>query len=137
MIDPFTRTCFHPEWNLEAWYPEGTLDVFVSSFMAHYIAFEESISEKPFNRFTDFSKLTSIPLDLKDVAEIVAVRREFYGNVPPVKSAVLAASESTHQVAKMFAELIKPSPIEVRAFRNVEEAAEWLEVPVEVLLPEE
>lgn len=133
MIDPFTKTEYHEDWNLETWYPEGKLDVFVSTFMAHYIAFEEAIAEKPFDRFSDLTKLMSIPLDLKDLKEIVAVRRESYGSGPPVKSAVLAVSEATYQVAKTFSELIRPSPIEVRVFRKIEEAAIWLEVPVEVL----
>lgn len=133
MIDPFTRTRFRSDLNLESWFPEGVLDVIVATFMAHYIGFEEWVADKPFNRFTDFTKLTAIRLDMNDIAEIVAVRRASYDGQPPVKSAVLAIDAPAYGVARMFAALMEPSTIDVQVFRDIDEAARWLEVPVEAL----
>lgn len=133
MTDPISRARFHPELNLETWFPEGTLDVLVATFMAYYIGFEESVANRPFDRFTDFTGLTAIQLEMEDIANIVALRRASYQDRPPVKSAVLAVEAPAYSVARMFAALMEPSPIEVRVFRTVEEAAHWLGVPVTAL----
>lgn len=133
MTDPISRARFHPDLNLETWFPEGVLDVLVATFMAHYIGFEETVADKPFNRFTDFTGLTAIRLEMEDIANIVALRRASYQDRPPVKSAVLAVDAPAYGVARMFAALMEPSPIEVRVFRTAEEAAHWLEVPMTAL----
>lgn len=135
MLDPDTRTRFHSDLALETWFPIGVLDIFIATFMAHYLAFEESVSEEPFNRFTDLSKLSAIHLDFKDVAKIVALRRASYDG-PPVKSAILAITTPAYGVARMFEALMEPSPIDVKIFRNAGDAAEWLGVPVTALLAE-
>lgn len=136
MTDPISRARFHPDLNLETWFPDGVLDVLVATFMAHYIGFEESVADKPFNRFTDLTGLTAIRLEMDDIANIVALRRAFYQDRSPVKSAVLAVEAPAYGVARMFAALMEPSPIEVRVFRTVEEAAHWLGVPVKALRAE-
>ncbi len=133
MTDPISRARFHPDLNLETWFPEGVLDVIVGTFMAHYIGFEESVAERPFNRFTDFTGLTAIRLEMEDIANIVALRRASYQDKPAVKSAILAVASPAYGVARMFAALMEPSPIEVRVFRTAEEAAHWLDVPVVAL----
>ncbi len=133
MTDSISRARFHPDLNLETWFPEGVLDVIVATFMAHYIGFEESVAKQPFDRFTDFTGLTAIQLELEDIANIVALRRASYQDRPPVKSAVLAVEVPAYGVARMFAALMEPSPIEVRVFRTAEEAAHWLGVPVSAL----
>jgi hypothetical protein len=133
MSGPISRTRFHPEFNLETWFPDGVLDVLVATFMAHYIGFEEAVAEKPFDRYTDLTKLTAIRLDMDDIAKIVALRRAFYQDKPPVKSAVLAVDAPAYGVARMFAALMESSPLDVRVFRNAKDAADWLGVPVAVL----
>ena len=102
--------------------------------MANFIGFAESISERPFDRFLDLSGLAAIDIGLIEIADVAAKRRAMYEGGQPVKSAILAKSQSAYAVARMFAELMKPSPIEVRVFRTIEDAAEWLNVPVDVLL---
>lgn len=133
MTDPISRARFHADLNLETWFPDGVLDVLVATFMAHYIGFEEAVADQPFNRFTDFTGLTAIHLEMEDIANIVALRRATYQDRPPVKSAVLAVAAPAYGVARMFAALMEPSPIDVRVFRTVEEAAHWLGVPVAAL----
>jgi spore maturation protein SpmA len=70
---------------------------------------------------------------MEDIANIVALRRASYQDRPPVKSAILAVAAPAYGVARMFAALMESSPIEVRVFRTVEEAAHWLGVPVAAL----
>lgn len=133
MIDPFTRTRFRSDLKLETWYPEGVLDVTMATFMVHYVGFEESVADEPFDRYADLSKLTAVHLVFKDIAALVAIRRASYDGGVPVKSAIFSPGTPAYGVAMMFAALMEPSPIDVRVFRKVEEAAEWLGVPVEAL----
>ena len=136
MIDPLTQTCFHSDYNLEAWYPEGVLDGPKAIAMANFISYAELISELPFDRFLDLSRLDVIDISLIEIADVAATRRAMYDGGLPVKSAILASSQPAHAVARMFAELMKPSSIKVQAFRTIGDAAEWLNVPVDVLLAE-
>lgn len=133
MIDPFTRTRFRPEHNLETWYPEGVLDGVMARLMVSHLGFEEEVSEKPFHRFSDLSGLTAIRLDFIELVDLAATRRAAYDDGPPVKSAIFAPGKPAYAVAKMFAALMEPSPIDVRVFRTIEDAGEWLGVPVDLL----
>jgi len=103
--------------------------------MAHYIGSEERIADEPFNRFTDLSGLTAIHLDFLEIANLAAMRRTSYKSLPPVKSAILAPEAPAYAIARLFALFMRTSPIYVRVFRNVDDAAKWLEVPVEALIP--
>lgn len=136
MIDPFTRTRFDSAYQLETWYPVGRLDATMAMSMAKHIGFEESIADEPFNRYGDLSLLTGIHLDFIEVAVFAAERRAAYYEGAPVKSAILAISRAAYAVAHMFAALMERSPIDVRIFRTVEDAAEWLGVPPAVLQAE-
>ncbi len=137
MIDPFTRTRFRPEYNLETWFPEGVLDGEMARQMVNHLGFEEVVAEKPFDRFSDLSGLTAIHLDFIELMDLAATRRAAYDDGPPVKSAILAPGKPAYAVAKMFAALMAPSPIDVRVFRTVEDTGEWLGVPVELLRVED
>ena len=135
MVHPITQTKFYADHRIETWFPCGELDIAMATFMVHYIGFEEAVADKPFNRYSDLTRLTGIHLDFKEIAELVAMRRASYDGGPPVKSAILATATSTYGVARMFAALMEPSPIDVQVFRNVEQAAPWLGVPVGTLTP--
>ncbi len=133
MIDPFSRTHFHPDLKLETWHPEGELNATMAAHMVNTINVEDRMIDEPFNRFADLSKLTGIHLDFMELEDIAAERREATAGRPPVKSAFLAVSAPAYGIARMFAALMEPSPIEVRVFRKIEAAAQWLGVPVEAL----
>src|SRR4030095_13805077 len=92
MIDPFTRTRFHPDLKLDTWYPEGVLDGAMAAFMIRYLGFQERMLDNPFNRFVDMTKITEIQLDFRRLADLAAERREAYTGRPPVKSGVIATS---------------------------------------------
>jgi len=133
MFDPVPIRHYHGGHRFETWFPEGILDINMATFMAHYLGFEEAVADEPFHRFVDLSKLTAIRLDFNEVATFAAQRIAAYEDGPPVKSAFLAISPPAYAVARMFAALMEPSPIDVRVFRNVQDSAEWLGIPVESL----
>jgi hypothetical protein len=136
MIDPHSRTRFHPGLSLETWHPRGVLDSAIVAVIVSQVNFEERILDVPFNRFTDLSGVTAIRLDFWEVANIAAERRAAYAGRPPVKSAFLAISKEAYSVAQMFAALMEESPIDIEVFRTIEDAAQWLGVPVEALRAE-
>jgi len=136
MIDPFTRTQYHPDLKLDTWYPEGVLDHALALLMVRYVGFHERTNDEAFNRFADLSKLTAIHLDFMELADIAAERREASYDRLPAKSAFLATSAPAYGVARMFGALMEPSPIEVQVFRKIEDAARWLGVPAEALRAE-
>ena len=133
MIDPFSRTCFHPDLKLETWYPDGALDGAMANFIVNFIGFDERIIDEPFNRFADLSRLKAIHLDLLELDDLAMKRYEACKDLQPAKTAFVATTISTYAVARMFAILMEPSPIDVRVFRNLDEAAYWLGVPVKAL----
>ncbi len=133
MIDPHTRTCFSSEWNLESWHPVGALDVALATVMVHYIGFEERVKGRAFNRFADMSGLTSIDLEAGDIAGLAAEREKSYSGLPPGMAAFFAPSDRAFEVSETFASFMRCSELEVRVFRNIEAASDWLGIPVDVL----
>jgi hypothetical protein len=62
-------------------------------------------------------------------------RRDFNPNEGKVKAAFLAGNALAFATAKLYEMLLRSERIEVRVFRDVEEAARWLEVAAEKLQP--
>lgn len=134
MIDPYMRTRFNSEWNLESWHPVGVLDVTLATVMVHYIGFEERIKDQSFNRFADMSGLTTIDLEAADIAGLAAERKASFSGLPPSKAAFFAPGDRAYEVSKTFASFMRSSELDVRVFREIEAASEWLAIPVDVLL---
>jgi hypothetical protein len=133
MLDPITDSRFLPEHKLLIWHPKGVLDFAMASRTVDFLTFQERMLDEAFNRFSDWSMVSEVHINLEQINDLAAERRTTYGNGPPVKSAFLAKTFAASVVALMFSQLMKPSPIEVRAFRELGEASEWLGVPVEAL----
>ncbi|MES2922657.1 MAG: hypothetical protein V4819_13980 [Verrucomicrobiota bacterium] len=136
MIDPFTRTRFLSEYQLETWYPEGVLDGAMAICMVKFLGFMELTAVLPFHRFADLSGLTGVHLDFIEIMDLAATRRAAYHDGPPVKSAILAPGQPAYAVARTFATLMELSAIDVQVFRTAGDAATWLGVPVESLSAE-
>ncbi|MES2474950.1 MAG: hypothetical protein V4640_04150 [Verrucomicrobiota bacterium] len=136
MIDPHTRTCFNSEWNLESWHPVGVLNVALATLMVHYIGFEERIKGLSFNRFADMSGLRSIELTDEEIAGLAAERKASFEGLPPGKAAFFAPGDRAYEVSETFACFMRSSDLEVKVFREMAAAAEWLGIPIEALRPE-
>jgi len=128
---PHTR--YHAEWNLMTWHPRGVFDDALADEVVGVIQSEEDHGEAPFHRYTEFSGLTEIRLKIGHVFQIAEQRREA---VEQVKSAFFAETTVGYGIARMYESLMDGAIIQVRAVRTRAAAAEWLGVPLDVLLPD-
>jgi len=135
MIDPPPDVRFHPALRLLTWHPHGVLDSDLISKIIAFIEIEEQELTEPFNRFTDLSRLTSIEVDIEYIVRVSMHRRQAYAGREPVKSAILATTSEAIRLARIHAMLTEQSPLHVVVFSELADAAEWLGVPHEILLP--
>jgi hypothetical protein len=94
-------------------------------------AFESSEPEK-FNRLLDLSQVTELRMSDSIIYEFAAARREATANLPPFRTAIIAADPSAEDVAMAYATLMEGSKIQVGIFRDASSAADWLCVPESV-----
>jgi hypothetical protein len=87
-----------------------------------------------FNRFSDTLGADEVELNFKYVIQVSLCRRLSYAGHPPVKSAILATDSTIIHYGRLHAVLTQGSPINVRVFKDRQEVAEWLNVPIERLL---
>jgi hypothetical protein len=132
-LKTFPHTRHHPEARLVTWHPRGTLDDKLADEIVDWLLAEETVNNVPFHRYTDFSLLTDIHLRVGHVFEIAEQRR---AAAEPVRSAFVAESTIGFEVARLYERLMRGAVIRVRAFRDRDAAAAWLQVPVQLLMPE-
>ena len=124
---------FHPDLHLMVFRNRGILDEERVNEVVAFIEQEEDLAERPFNRYSDLSKLDAVDLDFRFVFQISLYRRLVYGNRTPVKSAFYVTSPATTRVVRIHALMTDHSPLRVAMFHDIGDAAQWLEVPREVL----
>jgi hypothetical protein len=96
---------------------------------------EEFIMDQPFDRYTDFTRLSAIRLKVGHAFQIAQRRRTGYAGAKPVRSAFYSDTVVGFGIARLYEALMEGGPILVRAFHSRAEAAEWLGVRSEILLP--
>jgi hypothetical protein len=133
ILKGFPDTRWHPDLRLMTWHPRGVLDDDLADRVMAFIESEERIAEAPFNRYTDFSGLTGIRLTFGHAFQLAERRKVSSVGCGPVKSAIFCDWIVGFGMARLYAALMRGSPIDLRAFRTREEAAEWLEVPMAAL----
>jgi hypothetical protein len=136
IMKDFPHTRYHAEARLVTWHPRGMLDDELADKVVAFVEAEESLADAPFHRFTDFSGLTEVHLKIGHTFRIAEQRRADYAGRDRVKSAFFSDRIISFGIARLYEELMAGSAVEVRAFRTREAAAEWLGVPVEILLPD-
>ena len=117
--------------SLMLWKPRGVLDEALVKEMVAFIGTVEKRASKPFNRFIDLSALDMVDLNFKFVFHIALHRRLSYAKYPAIKSAFYVTSQATTHYAKLHAMLTDYSPLEVKLFTDLANAAKWLDVSVE------
>ena len=122
----------YPTHQLIAWQPRGTLDDRLLDAIAEWLCAIEKVS-LPFKRYIDFSQLTDISLRTRHVLDFARQRADEFRGIHPVRSAIFAADWVAFGIASLYETLMANTPIRVRAFRDRLGAAEWLEVPAEIL----
>jgi hypothetical protein len=124
---------FHEDLRLLVYRPHGVIDEAAVKKIVSVLEDLEAKLEKPFNRFSDTLAADEVELNFKYVIQFSLCRRLSYAGHPPVKSAILATDGTMIHYARLHALLTQGSPINVRVFKDRQEAADWLGVPIERL----
>jgi hypothetical protein len=115
-----------------AWQPQGVLDDQLLDEIGEWLCHIEK-ALAPFDRFLDFSGLSSVAVRTKHVFAFARKRAEQYAGVTPVKSALFSEDWVAFGIARLYESLMKETLIEAQAFRDRAKAAVWLGVPAEIL----
>lgn len=126
---------FHEDIGLLVYRPRGLLNRVAINKIISLIGELEFTLKKPFNRFLDTAATDAVDLNVEYIRGVSLYRRRFYGNRPPIKTAILATDSTIADYGRFHGSLTQGSPINVRVFQHRKEAAQWLGVPLELLLP--
>jgi hypothetical protein len=113
--------------------PNGILDAQAAERIIDFVEIKEEQLEAGFNRFCDLTRLDGIVLSTEDLGKLAARRSAFNPNEMHVKSAFLATNPLAFGIARMYQLLLESPRIEVRVFKDLEGAAEWLAVKPYIL----
>jgi hypothetical protein len=125
---------FYEDMRLIVWRPRGLVDKSAVNKVISVLGELETALQEPFNRFSDTVRADAVDLNFEYIIHVSLYRRSFYGKRPPIKSAILATDATLIHYAKVHALLTQGSPINVRIFQDRKEAAQWLGVPVAMLM---
>ena len=124
---------FHPDIHLLVYRPSGLIDAAVVNKVISVIEDLEASTQEPFNRFSDTSDTHEVELNFKYVIRVSLHLRLSHKGRAPIKSAILATDSTLVHYARLLALLTQGSPIKVQVFQDRKEAAQWLNVPIELL----
>src|SRR5437016_12940867 len=127
---------FYEDIRLIVWRPRGLVNKVAVNKIITVLGELETALKEPFNRFSDTVAADAVDLNFEHIIRVSLYRRLFYGNRPPIKSAILATDATLIHYGKVHALLTQGSPINVRVFQKREEVAKWLNVPIERLTAE-
>ena len=127
---------FYEDAHLLVYRPRGLLNEASVNKVISLIEDLEAKLKEPFDRFFDTLGHDDVELNFRYVINVSLHRRLSYAGHPPIKSAILATDSTMIHYAKLHALLTQGSPIHVRIFKERQEAAKWLGVPIELLAPE-
>jgi len=128
---------FHDDIRLLIYRPRGVVDEAAVQKAVDVLEDLEAKLQKPFNRFSDTLAADEVELNFKYVIQVSLCRRLSCAGHPPVTSAILATDSTMIHYARLHALLTQGSPINVRIFKDRQEAAKWLGVPIERLAPKD
>ena len=122
---------------LTIWRPTGMLG---TDKIYEFIRFLNESSERKtpyFNRFIDLSQISGISIAYQDLHPIAQQRKEYYSaNIKQiVKMAILVNNPLSYGMARMYQMLSDEPHFEVNICENREEAAQFLEVDISVIIP--
>ena len=122
----------YPTYDLIAWQPQGVLDDRLLDNIGEWLcAIEETSS--PSKRFIDLSGLTMVAVRTSHVFKFARKRAEQFAGDRPVKSALFSEDWVGFGIARLYESLMKETPIDARAFRDLAKAGIWLGVPTEIV----
>ena len=125
---------FYEDIRLIVWRPRGLLKKTAVNKIITVLGELETTLKEPFNRFSDTVGADAVDLNFEYIIQVSLYRRRFYGKRPSIKSAILATDATLIHYGQVHALLTQGSPINVRVFQDREEAAQWLGVPIAILV---
>ena len=126
---------FHSDIRLLVYRPRGLINEAAINKIIIVIEDLEAETQKPFNRFSDATGTHEIELNFRYVIHVSLHRRLSHKGRAPVKSAILATDSTLVHYGRLLTLLTQGSSIRVRVFQDRKEAAQWLGVPLELLMP--
>ena len=126
---------FHEDIRLLIYRPRGLLNEASVNKIVNVIENLEGRLKEPFNRFFDTLGHDEVELNYQYVIQLSLHRVLTYVDRPPVKSAILATDSTIVHYCQLHAIITEDSPINVRIFREREDAAQWLGVLIQRVGP--
>jgi hypothetical protein len=126
------NVAYHHEHRLLICRPRGFFYLDFALQLLNFLLALEEVSN-PFNRLLDLALVTGIPLSSQKIQEYAEGRRQATAHRAPFRTAVIAPSPEAEAAARLYAMLVKGSKIEVGIFSNAALAAQWLDLPEDVL----
>jgi len=127
---------FHEDIRLLVYRPRGSLNEASVNKIVRVIGELEARLKEPFNRFFDTLGHDEVELNFRYVIQVSLYRHLSYQGRPPIKSAILATDSTIIHYARLHALLTQGSPIKLRIFQDRQEAAQWLNAPIALLMPD-
>jgi hypothetical protein len=127
---------FYEDVRLLVWRPRGLLNQAAVNKIITVVGELEFSLKEPFNRFADTLEADAVDLNFEHIIRVSLYRRSFYGNRPPIKTAILATDATAIHYGRLHSLLTQGSSIKVRVFQDRREAAQWLGVPIDLLTAE-
>ena len=124
---------FHEDIRLLIYRPRGLLNEQSVNKIVNVIEDLEANLQQPFNRFFDTLGHDEVELNFRYIIQISLHRVLSCMDRPAVKSAILATDNTIIHYCQLHAIITKNSPIHVRIFKEREETAQWLGVPLQRL----
>jgi hypothetical protein len=125
---------FYETIRLIVWRPRGLINKATVNRIITALGELETTLKEPFNRFSDTVGADAVDLNFEYIISVSLYRRRFYDKRPPIKSAILATDATLIHYGKVHALLTQGSPINVRVFQDRKESAQWLGVPIAILV---
>ena len=126
---------FHEDIRLFIYRPRGLLSEASIDKALRVLEELEVKLKEPFDRFSDASAIHRVELNYQYVIQVSLHRVLTYADRPPMKSAILTTDSTIGHYFQLHAIITEDSPINVRIFREREDASNWLRVPIERLTP--
>jgi hypothetical protein len=126
---------FHPDIRLLVYRPRGLIDEAAINNVISVIQELEAATQEPFNRFSDSTNTHEVELNFRYAIHVSLHRRLAHKGRAPVKSAILATDSTVLHYARLLALMTHGSSIKVQVFQDRKQVAEWLGVPLELLMP--
>ena len=128
---------FYEDIRLLVYRPRGLIDEAAVNKIISVIEEIEAATQEPFNRFSDASETHEVELNFRYVIEIALHRRIAHAGRAQVKSAILATDSTIIHYARLLVLLTQGTSIKVQVFQDREAAAQWLGVPIELLMADD